>query len=319
VAIKDVNIFTSLCGKGLEREAILLKELLAKHDVYCNLIHYTNYNNSPLVRADFNFFLEIVHPLGLSLSRENFFFPNSEWFDARNDQFLPRFTKICCKTRDCERIWKAKLSGDRPERVVYTGFEPRDLYRLEVVRESKFLALHGESEFKGTEAVIGAWKQGNWAVKPLPLTVVTRQKKYQDLCQGIEGVTCVPRATEEELVQLLNSHWFHLIPSAYEGFGHSVHESLMCGGLVLTTDAPPMSEFAGVQRDWAVSVASRTTRALAELKHVTPVGVQVACGKAIALADNVAELERRSRQAREAALVERESFRQKFLALVGVC
>jgi len=325
MAKKDVNVVTSLVGKGLEREYLLLKDLLSSHDVYTVGIHYCNWANATLVRADINIFLEVVHPLAFSLSRENWLFPNSEWWDARNNQFLDRFTKICCKTLDCYRIWCQKVG---PQKCVYTGFEARDLYRPDVTRENKFLHVAGESEFKNTEAVVGAWKMGNWSYKPLPLTVVTRQKKYQNLCEGVPGVTCIVRASEEELVQLMNSHRFHLIPSAYEGFGHILNEGLGCGALVITTDAPPMSEFAGVQRDWSVSVTTRTERALAQLSHVTPVGVQVACGKAIQAADsgefvgdNGTDLGRGSRsgyEVRKAFLASRESFRKTFLSLVGV-
>jgi Glycosyl transferases group 1 len=315
MAKKDVNVITSLVGKGLEREYILLKELLAAHDVYTVGIHYCNWANSTLVRADVNIFLEVVHPLAFSLSRENWLFPNSEWWDSRNDQFLPRFTRVCCKTHDCYRIWCQKVGASK---CVYTGFESRDLYDPGVVRENKFLHVAGESEFKNTEAVIGAWKMGNWAWKPLPLTVVTRQKKYQDLCEGIEDVTCINRATEDELKQLMNSHRFHLIPSAYEGFGHVLNEGIGCGALVITTDAPPMNEFAGIQSDWNIPVASKTTRALAQLSHVAPMAVQVSCGKAIQATHNVDELDRRSSAARNSFLASRDSFRKSILSLVGV-
>ena len=94
-------------------------------------IHYCNWANSTLVRADVNIFLEVIHPLAFSLSRENWLVPNSEWWDPRNDQFLPHFTKVLCKTRDCHRIWSAKVGADR---CVYTGFLTRDLYRPDVPR-----------------------------------------------------------------------------------------------------------------------------------------------------------------------------------------
>jgi hypothetical protein len=318
VAKKDVNIVSSLVGKGLELEALLLKELLNGHDVYCVLIHYCNWANAPLVRADVNVFLEVVHPLAFSLSRENWIFPNSEWWDARNDQFLPRFTRILCKTHDCERIWKEKLAGDRPERVMYTGFLTRDLYRPDVPREDRFLHVAGESEFKGTAAVIGAWRDTNWAMRPFPLTVVTRQKKYQDLCEGVPGITWYPRVTEDELATLMNSHRFHVMPCEYEGYGHALHEGIGCGALMLTTAAPPMNEFAGIVPEWTVAVAHQTPRALAQLNHVEPMAVQVAAYKAIQTAENANGLRQRSAAARAAFLADNAAFTEKFLGLVGV-
>jgi glycosyltransferase involved in cell wall biosynthesis len=320
VAKKDVNIITSLVGKGLEREYLLLKDLLAAHDCYTVGIHYTNWANATLVRADINIFLEVVNPLAFSLSRENWLFPNSEWWDARNDQFLPRFTKICCKTRDCERIWRSKLAADRPERVVYTGFEARDMHDPSVARENRFLHVAGESEFKNTEAVIEAWKRENWSNKPLPITVITRQKKYQDLCGGVRDLTCIgDKIPDDELKKLMNSHRFHLLPSAYEGFGHALHEAPGCGALVLTTAAPPMNEIAGIVPEWCVKTSQRTNRSLAVLHQATWIDVQLACNKASQACDSRAhEFEARQNSARTAFLCDRESFRQKFIQMVGV-
>jgi len=315
MARKDVNIVTSLVGKGLEREALLLRELLATHDVYTNFYHYCNYAGSNFVRADINLFLEVMMPNVLTLSRENWLFPNDEWWNSLNDQFLPRITKVCCKTQDSYRHWCQKVD---PAKCVYVGFEARDLYHPEIPRENKFLHLAGGSEFKNTEAVIQAWKNGNWAYKPFPLTVVTLQKKWQALCEDVDNVTWIPRVNEDELVQLMNSHRFHLMPSAYEGFGHAIHEGLGCGALVLTTDAPPMNEFDGIVTEWKIPVVSQTPRSLAQLNQVSLIGVQAAVCKAIETTSHPNELERRSCAAREAFLNARKIFRQKFLSMVGV-
>jgi glycosyltransferase involved in cell wall biosynthesis len=315
MAKKDVNIVSSFVGKGLEREFLLLKDLLAAHDCYTVGIHYTNPANATLVRADINLYLEVILPNVFNLSRENWMFSNPEWWNPINDRFLPQFNRFCCKTMDCYRIWCQKVDSAK---CVYTGFESRDLYRPDIPRENRFLHVAGGSEFKNTEAVIMAWKTGNWGMKPYPLTVVTGQKRYQDLCIGAERITCIPRATEEELVQLMNSHRFHVLPSAYEGYGHALQEGLGCGALMITTDAPPMSEFAGIQADWKVPIVGRYQRSLAQLNQVHFSGVMGAACKAIVVSSNVVEMERRSRLAREAFLSSREAFRTKFLALVGV-
>jgi hypothetical protein len=158
MAKKDINIVSSLVGKGLEREAHLLRDLLGEHDIYTVLIHYTDYANATLVRADYNLFLEVVMPNVFNLSRNNFLFPNNEWWNPINDRFLPQFNKICCKTMDCYRTWCAKVG---PDKCLYTGFEARDLYDPSIPRENRFLHVAGESEYKNTEAVITAWKSGN--------------------------------------------------------------------------------------------------------------------------------------------------------------
>lgn len=331
MAKKDINVVSSFCGKGLELEFNLLKSLLAERDCYTNGYHYCNVAGSTFVRADLNIYLEVLMPNVFSLSRENWLVPNSEWWNAANDRFLPQFTKVLCKTKDCERIWKQKLANDRPDRVTYTGFAVRDLYDPEVPREKKILHLAGESEFKNTEAVIEGWKKAvaQNDLQPFTLTVVTRQKKYRDMCEGVDRLTCHERVSDAELKTLLNSHMVHLMPSAYEGFGHSLHEGILCGGLMITTDAPPMSEFAGIQRDWSVQVSKTTPRSLAQLYEVTPDSVLDALRRMVSSINppmSMAHLrfqaeehlKKRSVAARAAALNEQANFKQKFLDLVGV-
>ncbi len=320
MAKKDVNIVSSLVGKGLEREAHLLRDLLSEHDIYTVLIHYTDYANATLVRADYNLFLEVVMPNVFNLSRENWLLPNCEWWNPINDRFLPQFSKVLCKTMDCYRIWSQKVGA---QKCVYTGFEARDLYDPTIPRENRFLHVAGESEYKNTEAVITAWKSGNWGIKPFPLTVVTRQKRYQDMCLGLtddrkDRITLINRADEGELKRLMNSHRFHILPSSYEGFGHALHEGIGCGALMITTDAPPMSEFGGIMGDWKVPCVNKSTRALAQLAMVNFSGVMVAAMKAVSAATNQAFIERKSQEARQAFLAEREAFRKRFLTLVGV-
>ena len=126
---KDINIVTSLVGAGLEREYLLLREFLMSHGHYVVGMHYTNIN-APMVRADITIFLEVVMPQALNLARENWLVPNCEWWDSKNDQFLPRFSRIICKTKDCYDIWCNKVG---PQKCIYTSFEARDIYHPSIV------------------------------------------------------------------------------------------------------------------------------------------------------------------------------------------
>ena len=318
MARKDVNIVSSLVGKGLEREALLLRDFLIAHDIYTVFIHYTDYSRATLARADVTMFLEVVMPNALHLAKENWLLPNSEWWGGVNDRFVPMFTKVLGKTEDCVDIWKKKLAGDRPERVSFLGFESRDLYDEKVDRSDKFLHVAGESEFKNTEAVLAAWNKPSWPIKPVPLTVVCRQKKFSDILKNSEFVTCLDKVSDAELKQLMNSHRYHVMPSSYEGFGHSLHESISCGALVVTTDARPMKDFLGVQVDCLVPVSSTSMRSLATMNTVSPDGVIATCAKLLSIVSRQGEAERRSAVARSAFLSDRDSFRSKLLSLLEV-
>lgn len=315
----DVNIVTSMVGAGLEREALLLKDLFASHDIYSNLMHYTNFG-APMIRADITIFFEVVMPQALSLSRENWLVPNCEWWDARNDRFLPHFSKVLCKTQDCYRVWCAKVG---PQKCVYTSFEARDLYNPEIPRELKILHIAGKSEHKNTDAVLNTWNMTHLPhVHPLPmLTVVCRAPAFNHYFEPSmqfidENVTRYDRVSEEQLVQLLNSHQIHLMPSQYEGFGHILHEGLGCGALMITTDAPPMNQFEGIYK--AIRVSQTCPRSLVNLNIVHHTEVEKIVREAVTLFwGNKKEVAARSMIAREAFLRNREFFRKTMMELVN--
>ena len=323
----DVNIVTSLVGAGLEQEAKILREVLAAQDIYTVFIHYTNLANATMVRADINIFFEVIAPPVLSLSRENWFVPNCEWYDAKIDRYLNQFTRILCKTRHCYEIWCAKVGTAK---CTYTSFEARDIYRPEIPREVKFLHLAGKSEHKNTEAVIRTWqklrKESSSAVPILPLphlTLVARAPLFEELCKGEfpdGNVTWIPKATDEQVIEMMNSHQFHILPSMYEGFGHALHEALGCGGIVLTTNAPPMNTFEGVWKDGLITVAYPTPRSLVSLNVVDCSMIEPVIRKAANLGWNAArkeELAKQSAFARTSFLANRDYFRKTITELVN--
>src|SRR5271156_2983317 len=274
--MKSVNIISSLMGAGLHREALLLQELLAAHGHTSRLMHYTDGDNAPMERADINISLEVVMPRALSLARENWLAPNSEWWSPNYDQYLPHFSKILCKTRDCFAIWSAKVGA---EKCVYTSFEARDLYRADIPRQNRFLHIAGKSGNKGTDAVIRAWQQIPNGLPPL--TVVASNPEFKALWEkNHSNIEFFPKVDELHLIQLMNSHRYHIAPSPYEGFGHSIHEGLGCGALVVTTSAPPMSQIHGVAA--LVPVTVPVKQRLAMMYHVTPQDVNSTCRTLVA-------------------------------------
>lgn len=319
---KDITVVTSLVGAGLEKEYLILRDFLMAQGHYVMGVHYTAYNQ-PLVRSDIAIFLEVVMPQALNIARRNYLVPNSEWWDQKNDAFLPRFDKILCKTKDCYDIWCNKVG---PQKCVYTSFEARDIYRPEIPRELKCLHVAGKSEHKNTEAVLRAWRLTPPVRLPhlpqasfLPhLTVVSRNPKFAEQFKPenefpFHNVTHIYQAKDDEIIQLMNSHQIHVIPSMYEGFGHVIHEGLSCGAAVITTDAAPMNSYDGVWRPGLIHVNSQTKRSLALLSEVLPQTVEEKVRKAVEISDFTSI----SSAARTAFLKNREEFRAKLLELIN--
>lgn len=320
---KDVTIVSSLVGAGLERELLILRALLESNGDYVMGMHYCDMS-SQLFPSDIMISLEVVAPRSLSLSKNNFLVPNSEWWDPRNDQFLPHFTKILCKTQDCYDIWCKKVGADK---CVYTSFEARDIYKPEVPRELKFLHIAGKSEHKNTQAVLNAWalpRSGNEEPLP-PLTVIARapcieapfvNRRLDDMFPD-KNVTYFARVDDDKIIELMNNHKVHVIPSMYEGFGHVIHEGLGCGAFVITTDARPMNTYEGVIKECLVPVSGITPRGLAQLNQVSAESVNLMVRKAIQYFRNPEDIKAKSDAARVAFLANRSFFRNKFLELTN--
>lgn len=186
-------------------------------------------------KADINIFNEHVRPELFGYANENWLIPNVEWFFGHWNQFLPYFRRILLKTPHAKSVM-ACLSPESLGQMKVVGFESRDLYRPEIKKERKFLHLAGKSSHKNTQSVVLAWM----LAKPdAQLTVISEHQEKLD----VPNVTFHNRVSEEDLIRMMNEHLFHLIPSAYEGWGHAIHEGMGCGAIILTTANPPMCQW----------------------------------------------------------------------------
>ena len=79
--------------------------------------------------------------------------------------------------------------------------------------------------------------------------------REREVVPNIEMIT--ERVDEATLRRLQNESALYLCPSEAEGFGHIILEGLSVGGVVITTDAPPMSEL--VTPDTGLLVAVERT------------------------------------------------------------
>ena len=203
-------------GAGLQRDWELLRAELERRGHEVHGIPFRGPLCVP-APADVNVFLEVVVPSLLPCARLNWAVPNAEWWFKSWP--LDVWDRVLTKTWDATRIFRG-LVGDRCE---YLGWQARDVYDASVPRQRAFLHVAGKSRSKNTPAVLDGAKRAG-----VKVTVIA---------QGHQA-----RVTDDELAQLQNAHTFCLLPSAYEGYGHSLHEAYGCGQVVLTTDAAPMNE-----------------------------------------------------------------------------
>lgn len=307
---KTVNVITNISnGAGLQKDAELFSALLEKFGHKTRLLAYDRPHTGISYPADINVFMEVMPKELMHNSSENWFMPNSEWYDIRNiDPLIPSVSKILCKTKDCLRIWESKV----PNRCVYTGFEAEDLWdnAPPASRQNNFFHLAGNSGTKNTQAIINAWKQFRL---PYNLEVVIRDLSYVPLCVGVPNVEHHQRLAQEYVRMAFNLRWFHLMPSQYEGYGHSLHEALGCGQLVITTNAAPMNQFNGVVKNLLIPSFQTYQRELATMHVVSPEDIASVVEKAanMSLEDRISL----SHIARQEFLKDRESFREKIREL----
>lgn len=226
-----VNLITNITEqKGLQKDYELLRELLLEMGHRVEGVHFLG---GKCPKADLNIFLETVVRQFIDYAPVNTWMPNPEWAMDEYLACLPRMKYVFCKTLHAVQLF-APLCG---EKAVFTGFFSEDHYRPEIPRENRFLHAPGGSNVRNTEAIIEAWER--YAL-PYPLTVVTSVHKRES---SNPNITFHRRVSNEQLIQMQNSHSWHLVTGAYEGFGHWLHESMSVGAGILSIAAPPMNEW----------------------------------------------------------------------------
>jgi hypothetical protein len=309
---KIINLISNISnGAGLEKDTNLLASLLESMGHTWRKIAYDRPFEGLNYPADINIFVEIMVAGMLNYAPINYFCPNSEWYDAHTTECaLPRINMILCKTHDCEAIWGKKLG-----RTFYTGFEAADLSNNTPIlnKEIAFLHLAGNSGTKNTDAVINCWRQ---YAPNYPVTIVSRDPAVRVQCHGVRNVKYEQRLADSHVANAINSFRFHLMPSEYEGYGQGMHEALGCGGIVLTTNAAPMTEFLGIPAELMIPpIDTFLRRGLALCHHVSPEGVRDAVERAAALSDD--RLIQLSLAARAGFENERIEFRQRIARLLN--
>lgn len=303
-------------GVGLQKDAELLRDLLVEWGHSARLIHYKIQNQveeAPAAKA--NIFLEVVNYdlIARNNAKQQWLIPNPEWlapWDHKNG--LPDFSHILCKTQDAVRVLN-KLTD--PAKVHFIGFESRDLYDPSIPRERRFLHVAGQSRYKNTMATTYAFARmmQDEDIKP-ELTIIGAYPDEYAFGKDCKNIKTYERVSDEEMRQMMNSHLFHLMPAGYEGWGHALHEGLGVGNVVITTNHPPMNEFAGVAEDLLVPFQDTIPELAATRARVVAAPVRDIVKKALRLKeDRIINIQQ---AARAAFLQERESFRTNFKRIV---
>lgn len=225
-------------------------------------------------------FLQNARRRCLDFGGINILIPNPEW--PVKDRVLHRMDRIFCKTEHAVAVYRARLPEDR---VVFTGFTA-----IAAVGDAALAAggrpgaLHvaGTSHLKGTNRLVDVWLlHPEWPTLTLvaqrnPSTPREFRPRRADNIRWIAD-----RISDGELAVLRHANPIHILPSEAEGFGHSLAESLACGALVVTTDAPPMNEIVTPDRGLLVREECTTVMGHAACHHVGIEALQRACQHAL--------------------------------------
>jgi hypothetical protein len=314
-----VNLIGNPNSPGLARDAEVLCELLTrmhKPRVAIRVLNIFAPVDEAARGADLNIYLETLnHGEYLEgYAQSNWLIPNPEWyFPHLWDAMMPQISLVLCKTSDAFHLWHHRIAEDR---ILFVGFESIDRHNGAIVKQpATFLHVVGKSESKGTVQVMEAWRGLHY-----PLTVTTyagTSAETQIVRQmtakwprDIPDLTYHHNLTDAEMAVVMNQSAFVIQPSLYEGYGHVIHEALGCRAIVLTTDAPPMSEFGGIDKRMLIPSDRTETRMLVEWHYPSVQGIRDTVERAVAM--DGAELCAIADGARAAFLTEREEFRRIF-------
>ena len=317
-----VNLIFHDNGAGLTADAMIVASVLSTAGIQITSSPYqappvwdraaaraARWSGRP--RYDLNIFLEHVDHRWWPMARRSMLIPNQEWFYPEWTRRLRGFDRVLCKTQDGLRIFQSL--GARAE---FLGFTSEDRRLLPgPPREEGVLHIAGRSLRKGTVIVLQAWQQHpEWP----RLTVVQRppQEGYPLWHPPLPNVTYHShRLSDEEIRELQNRYWLHIRPSEAEGFGHPLAESMSCGAVVITTDAPPMNELVRPDRGILVPAHPTKPQGLVIRQEVEAPALEAAVVRALAMP--ASEREEMGGQGRAWWETNDQAFRSRLKAVVA--
>jgi hypothetical protein len=293
-----INLISNDNGVGLSQDMRIIKAILKGHK--CAIVDLLKGEQPE--KADINIHFELLNNLHYNTAPVNLFFPNPEWFQW--PALLKGIDLVMCKTHDCERIFKLWT-----DKTVFTSFTSEDRNTGERDDEIVYLHTAGQSAAKGTLTIYQAWKP------EYPKLVLTKLMDYKALEKPKDNVfTCFERIPIDILKEFQNKCTFHVCTSEYEGFGHYIWEAKSCGGIIITTKAPPMNEMV-TEKDGFLVTSGRSRRFnFGRLHMIEPKALQEVIEQTMLLTTKqIKDMRAASRQSWE---VNDKFFRDKFLKII---
>lgn len=314
-----INLITSVgTGNGLDRDLPVFKRVADERGDELRVVQF----NEPtgIEDAELNIFDEVLAPRLFSFAPRNWWIIHPELVPSGWLKLIHNIDMILARTRAAYDISNAQFLCTRVE---FISSEATDLLDLSVPRKRKFLHVAGNSWMKNTEAIVRAWQLGSTPAVPRPgswrritpdefmlpeLTIISRHR-----FENIPNIKWVGRLSAEEHRNLVNESMFNILPSAFEGFGHSLYEASSTGAVVITADGPSTKD-AGEE---SLLIKSREThrQGLAPMQSVYPEDVLDSVRRATLLSDE--EIVAVSKRARQRFINSRNFFRSKFNELLN--
>lgn len=204
----------------------------------------------------------------LMLNQELFMIKEHDSMFKRHLEVMKKVKYVFCKTQFGYEFAQTKKK-EYPKEFTYepifighTSYFPKPTVGT---MRSTDIILHvaGCHKWKGLDIVIETWMK----YPDLPKILITG---YGDSLKNIMQYIPAEKMKEfltkdnvhfiqeeltfEQITTLKHEHYFHLQPSIAEGFGHVLMESMACGSICITTDAPPMNELVTPETGFLIPV-----------------------------------------------------------------
>jgi glycosyltransferase involved in cell wall biosynthesis len=250
---RSVSLVYWASGSGIEKDIRILDRALSDSGYSVNHIVTRNRKSKPerifrflwqlprlVFKRNIQVHVEQIHREQFRFGKINILMPNPEFTDSALFNKIDERPIVFCKSRRAENLF-----NQQGLKSLYTGFTSEDNFKPDYKKDfRRFIHVAGASNFKGTDVVADVWRRHpDWPTLTIIRTLKDCYGNPRKSFKGSGNLEVIERwLPEDQLAELQNTSGIHLCPSEMEGFGHYIVEALSVGSIVVTTDAPPMSE-----------------------------------------------------------------------------